>query len=105
MATKKRGKKANKKVSKKKTGKKAAKRGPNKVRDGKPSKGKNPYAPFKDKKNIGNYAKNMILQGKSTATIIEKVVGKFSDSKINSTAVSYYRAALEKEGFDVPAAS
>ena len=102
MATK---KKTGKKASKKKVNKKASKRGPNKVRDGKASKGKNPYAPFKDKKNIGNYAKNMILQGKATSAIIEKVVNKFPDSKINSTAVSYYRAALEKEGFSVPAAS
>ena len=106
MATKKKGKKTGKKVSKKVSKKKAAsKRGPNKVRDGKASKAKVPYAPFKDKKNIGNYAKNMILQGKATSEIIEKVVNKFPDSKINSTAVSYYRAALEKEGFDVPAAS
>ena len=102
MATK---KKTGKKVSKKASKKKAAKRGPNKVRDGKASKAKNPYAPFKDKKNIGNYSKNMILQGKATSVIIEKVVNKFPDSKINSTAVSYYRAALEKEGFSVPAAS
>ena len=101
MATKKKGKKKGK-VSKKKT---ASKRGPNKVRDGKVSKAKAPYAPFKDKKNIGNYAKNMILQGKPTSEIIERVVNKFSDSKINSTAVSYYRAALEKEGYSVPAAS
>ena len=101
MATKKKGKKKSK--SKKKG--KVAKRGPNKVRDGKASKAKNPYAPFKDKKNIGNYAKNMILQGKSSADIIDNVVRKFSDSKINSTAVSYYRAALEKEGYDVPKAS
>jgi len=101
MATK---KKSKKKTGKKK-GKKVSKRGPNKVRDGKASKAKVPYAPFKDKKNIGNYAKNMILQGKTTSTIIDKVVSKFSDSKINSTAVSYYRAALEKEGFTVPAAS
>ncbi len=100
MATKKR-----KKTSKKKISKKGSKRGPNKVRDGKVSKAKMPYPPFKDKKNIGNYSKNMILQGKSTADIISKVVNKFSDSKINSTAVSYYRAALEKEGFSVPAAS
>ncbi len=99
MATKK-GK--GKKKSKKKTG---SKRGPNKVRAGKVSKAKAPYAPFKDKKNIGNYAKNMILQGKPTSEIIDKVVNKFSDSKINSTAVSYYRAALEKEGYSVPAAS
>ena len=99
MATKKKGKK---KASKKK---KVSKRGPNKVRDAKASKGKYPYAPFKDKKNIGNYAKNMILQGETTSKIISRVVNKFSDSKINSTAVSYYRAALEKEGFSVPAAS
>ena len=102
MATKKGKKKSKKKVGKKS---KVSKRGPNKVRDGKVSKAKMPYAPFKDKKNIGNYAKNMILQGITTATIIEKVVSKFSESKINSTAVSYYRAALEKEGYDVPAAS
>ena len=103
MATKKKGgKKKSKKVTKKS---KAAKRGPNKVRSGKASKAKNPYPPFKGKKNIGNYAKNMILQGVDTATIIEKVISKFSESKINSTAVSYYRAALEKEGFDVPKAS
>ena len=102
MATKKRGKKVSKKKASKK---KVAKRGPNKVRDGKASKAKNPYAPFKDKKNIGNYSKNMILQGKATTEIIERVVNKFPDSKINSTAVSYYRAALEKEGFSVPAAS
>ena len=99
MATrKKKGKKGKKKVAK-------GKRGPNKVRDGKVSKAKNPYAPFKDKKNIGNYAKNMILRGETTSDIIKKVVNKFPDSKINSTAVSYYRAALEKEGFSVPAAS
>ena len=102
MATKKKtGKKSKKKVGKKK----GAKRGPNKVRDGKASKAKTPYAPFKDKKNIGNYSKNMILKGESTADIIKRVVNKFPDSKINSTAVSYYRAALEKEGFSVPAAS
>ncbi len=94
-------------TSKKKTTKKESKkkRGSNKVRDGKASKAKNPYPPFKDKKNIGNYSKNMILRGEATSVIIEKVVGKFPDSKINSTAVSYYRAALEKEGFSVPAAS
>jgi len=102
MATKKKGKTSKKKVSKKKT---ASKRGPNKKREGKVSKAKIPYPPFKDKKNIGNYAKNMILRGESTETIIDKVVAKFEESKINSTAVSYYRAALEKEGFDVPAAS
>ena len=99
MATKK--SKSKKKGSKKK----GAKRGPNKIREGKASKAKMPYAPFKDKKNIGNYSKNMILRGDSTSDIIEKVINKFSDSKINSTAVSYYRAALEKEGFSVPAAS
>ena len=97
---------ATKKKSKKKSKKKgASKRGPNKVREGKVSQAKAPYKPFKDKKNIGNYAKNMILRGESTSDIIEKVIGKFSDSKINSTAVSYYRAALEKEGYSVPAAS
>ena len=96
---------AKKKVSKKKEASKKETRGPNKVRDGKASKAKNPYPPFKDKKNIGNYSKNMILRGEATSVIIEKVVSKFPDSKINSTAVSYYRAALEKEGFSVPAAS
>ena len=99
MATKK--SKSKKKGSKKK----GTKRGPNKVREGKASKAKAPYAPFKDKKNIGNYAKNMILRGETTSEIIEKVINKFPDSKINSTAVSYYRSALEKEGFSVPAAS
>ena len=99
MATKK--SKSKKKGSKKK----GVKRGPNKVREGKASKAKAPYAPFKDKKNIGNYAKNMILRGEATSEIIEKVINKFSNSKINSTAVSYYRSALEKEGFSVPAAS
>ena len=106
MATKKGKKKTSKKVSKKVTKKKAAsKRGPNKVRDGKKSNKKIAYPPFKDKKNIGNYAKNMILRGDNTTDIIDNVVRKFSESKINATAVSYYRAALEKEGFDVPAAS
>ena len=91
--TKKKGKKG-KKASKKK----GTKRGPNKVREGKVSQAKIPYKPFKDKKNIGNYSKNMILKGESTSDIIEKVINKFPDSKINSTAVSYYRAALENEG-------
>lgn len=111
MATKKKGKKKGKKVSKKvsnkkvtkKTGKKKGRT--NKVRSGKVSKAKFAYKPFKDKKNIGNYAKNMILQGLETETIIAKVLKKFPDSKINSTAVSYYRAALEKEDYDVPKAS
>ena len=103
MATKKKSKKKGK-VSKRGPNK-VSKRGPNKVRDGKVSQAKTPYKPFKDKKNIGNYSKNMILKGESTADIIEKVINKFSDSKINSTAVSYYRAALEKEGYSVPAAS
>ncbi len=103
MATKKgKGKKVSKKSKKKvKTGK----RGSNKVRDGKVSKKKVAYPPFGEKKNIGNYAKNMILQGKSTTDIVDAVVRKFEESKINSTAVSYYRAALETEGFDVPAAN
>ena len=102
MATDKGSKKKGKKKGSKKKG---VKRGPNKVREGKASKAKIPYPPFKDKKNIGNYSKNMILRGDSTSDIIEKVINKFSDSKINSTAVSYYRTALEKEGFSVPAAS
>lgn len=93
MATKKRGKK---KVSKKKVTRKA--------RTGKPSRAKVAYPPFKDKKNIGNYAKNMILQGKSTEEVIANVLKKFPDSKINPVAVSYYRGRLEKEGFDVPPA-
>ena len=111
MATKKKGKKKGKKVSKKttrvqkKVGKKKGKTRTNKVRAGKVSKAKFAYKPFKDKKNIGNYAKNMILQGTDTETIIAKVLKKFPDSKINSTAVSYYRAALEKEDYDVPKAS
>jgi len=104
---KKKGKKKGKKVSKKvlkKTNKKSKTR-TNKVRDGKVSKAKYAYKPFKDKKNIGNYAKNMILQGIETETIIAKVLKKFPESKINSTAVSYYRAALEKEDYEVPKAS
>ncbi len=109
MATKKKGKKKGKKISKKvsnkKASKKTGKKRANKVRSGKVSKAKYAYKPFKDKKNIGNYAKNMILQGIETETIIEKVLKKFPDSKINSTAVSYYRAALEKEDYDVPKAS
>ena len=96
MATKKKGKK---KTSKKAAGKRKA---PSK-RTGKVSKAKIPYPPFKDKKNIGNYAKNMILRGESTGTIITNVVKKFPDSKINAVAVSYYRGRLEAEGFDVPA--
>lgn len=114
MATKKKGKKKGKKVSNKvraqkkagkKSGKKSGKTRTNKVRTGKASKAKVPYKPFNDKKNIGNYAKNMILQGVDTETIIAKVLKKFSESKINSTAVSYYRAALEKEDYEVPKAS
>lgn len=110
MATaKKKGKKKGKKVSKKvraqKTSKKSGSKRTNKVRSGKVSKAKVPYKPFKDKKNIGNYAKNMILQGIDTETIIAKVLKKFPESKINSTAVSYYRAALEKEDYEVPKAS
>ena len=98
MATK---KKSKKKTSKKTTKKKAAR----KARDGKASKKKVAYPPFGDKKNIGNYAKNMILQGKSTGVIIQSVQKKFPDSKINAVAVSYYRDRLESEGFDVPAAA
>lgn len=106
MATKKKGKKTGKKTSKKVANKVTKKTGrTNKVRSGKVSKAKYPYRAFKDKKNIGNYAKNMILQGIDTETIISKVLKKFPDSKINSTAVSYYRAALEKEDYEVPKAS
>jgi hypothetical protein len=107
MATKKKGKKkgkVSKKAAVKNVNKKTGKKRVNKVRTGKVSKAKFPYGPFKDKKNIGNYAKNMILQGIATADIIARVLKKFPDSKINSTAVSYYRAALEKEDYDVPAA-
>ena len=86
---------------KKKSKKKANRKAPVK-RTGKVSKAKVPYPPFKDKKNIGNYAKNMILRGESTGTIITNVVKKFPDSKINAVAVSYYRGRLESEGFDVP---
>jgi len=99
MATK---KSKSKKKSKKKT---AAKRSSRKDRSGKASKKKIAYPPFADKKNIGNYAKNMILRGESTGTIIKNVVKKFPDSKINAVAVSYYRGRLEEEGFDVPAAA
>ena len=101
MATK---KKSKKKTSKK-TAKKTANRKARKDRTGKASKKKVAYPPFGDKKNIGNYAKNMILRGESTGTVITNVVKKFPDSKINSVAVSYYRGRLEDEGFDVPAAA
>ncbi len=96
---------ATKKKSKKKTGKKTGKRKAPSKRTGKVSKKKVAYPPFGEKKNIGNYSKNMILRGESTGTIIKNVVKKFPDSKINAVAVSYYRGRLESEGFDVPAAA
>ncbi len=110
MATaKKKGKKkSTKKKTSKKTGRKGTKKGKKRVaRSGKVSKGKFPYAPFKDKekRNIGNYAKNMILQGKSTVDIIDNVQRKFPTSAIKPGAVSWYRKALEDEGYDVPAPS
>ncbi len=100
MATKKKSKKKTSKKVSKKTNRKARKE-----RTGKASKKKVAYPPFGDKKNIGNYAKNMILRGESTGTIITNVVKKFPDSKINAVAVSYYRGRLEDEGFDVPKAA
>ncbi len=108
MATaKKKGKKkASKKKTSKKTGRKGTKKGKKRVaRSGKASKAKVAYPAFKDKKNIGNYAKNMILQGKSTDTVIAQVQKKFPESQIKPGAVSWYRAALESEGYDVPAPS
>ena len=68
----------------------------------KASKAKIAYPPFADRKNIGNYAKNMILQGIDTAVIVERVQKKFPDSSIKPAAVGYYRMALKKEGFALP---
>ena len=64
--------------------------------------GKYAYEPYKEKKNIGNCAKNLILKGRDTDTILELVKEEFPDSNITFKSIGYYRNALRKEGFDVP---
>ena len=60
------------------------------------------YEPYREKKNIGNCAKNLILKGRDTDTIVELVQEEFPDSNITYKSIGYYRNALRKEGYDVP---
>ena len=47
-------------------------------------------------------AKQLIMMGKGTDDIIDKVLSVKPDSKISPSHVSYYRQALTKEGYDLP---
>ena len=60
------------------------------------------YEPYSEKQNIGNLAKQLIMMGKGTDDIIDKVLSVKPDSKISPSHVSYYRQALTKEGYDLP---
>ena len=60
------------------------------------------YEPLREKKNIGNVAKNLILKGRDTDTVVELVKEEFPDSNITFKSIGYYRNALRKEGYDVP---
>lgn len=60
------------------------------------------YEPLREKKNIGNYAKNLVLKGRDTDTIVDLVKEEFPDSNITFKSIGYYRNALRKEGYDVP---
>ncbi len=60
------------------------------------------YEPLREKKNIGNFAKNLIMKGRDTDTVVELVKEEFPDSNITYKSIGYYRNALRKEGYDVP---
>ncbi len=79
-----------KKVVKKKAGKK------------KTGSGKFLYEPYREKKNIGNSAKNAILRGLNTDDIVAAVRDEFPDSNITYKSIAYYRNVLRHEGYDVP---
>jgi len=68
--------------------------------DKKAGKGKYPYEPYRAKKNVGNAAKNAILQGKGTDDVLDVVMEAFPECSISKASVGYYRTALRKEGYD-----
>lgn len=104
VVTKKKAPKAKAAVTKKKVVRKkaTAKKAP--VSKTQAGGGKYAYEPYKEKKNIGNCAKNLILKGRDTDTIVELVKEEFPDTNITFKSIGYYRNALRKEGYDVPSA-
>ncbi len=64
------------------------------------SKGKYPYEPYRAKKNVGNAAKNALLQGKDIDDTLGYVKEAFPECNISRASVSYYKSALVKEGFN-----
>jgi len=64
--------------------------------------GKYLYEPYREKKNIGNCAKNCIMRGMSTDDIVDAVRVEYPDSNITYKSIGYYRNVLRKEGYDVP---
>jgi len=65
-------------------------------------KGKYLYEPYREKKNIGNCAKNCIMRGMATDDIVDAVRVEYPDSNITYKSIGYYRNVLRKEGYDVP---
>ncbi len=63
-------------------------------------KGKYPYEPYRAKKNVGNAAKNALLQGKDTIATLDAVKEAFPECNITKASVGYYKNALRKEGYD-----
>lgn len=59
------------------------------------------YAPYGEKQNIGNLAKELILAGKTTDEVVEAVQDVDSTSRISPSHIAYYRQALRKEGYDL----
>lgn len=69
--------------------------------NGKAKSAKGGYPPFHEKKNIGNYAKHLILTGRDSEKVISMVKTKFPDSNISSAHIAHYRLALRKEGYSI----
>ncbi len=83
--------KSSKKVSKKKAKKKVVKKS-SKAKTG-----------SKKTMKIGDYAKQLLLEGGRTSDeVIKEVAKKFPKSKCDKKAVSWYRWKMQKDGIEVP---